>query len=45
MVGEPLDLVEKPLRGKKVAVIVEHKFIPEEIAAYQSCFTLPGPAQ
>ncbi|MBF0182432.1 MAG: DJ-1/PfpI family protein [Magnetococcales bacterium] len=32
----------KPLTGRKVAVIVEHKFIPEEIAAYRDCFTLLG---
>ncbi len=35
-------MAEKPLNGKKVAVFVEHKFIPEEIAAYQSCFTMLG---
>lgn len=35
-------MITKPLEGKKVAVIVEHKFIPEEIAAYCSCFTLYG---
>lgn len=28
--------IDKPLRGKKVAIIVENKFIPEEIEAY--CF-------
>jgi protease I len=30
------------LKGKKVAVIVEHKFIPEEFEAYRSCFALLG---
>jgi protease I len=32
----------KPLTGRKIAVIVEHEFIPEEIAAYDSCFKLLG---
>lgn len=31
-----------PLAGKKIAVIVENKFIPEEIAAYQSVFPVLG---
>ncbi len=30
------------LAGKKVGVIVENKFIPEEIAAYQSAFPILG---
>lgn len=32
----------KPLEGKKIGVIVESKFIPEEIQAYQDCFTMLG---
>lgn len=32
----------KPLEGKKIAIIVEHKFIPEEIDAYRSCFAMLG---
>jgi protease I len=32
----------KILEGKKIAVIVENKFIPEEIEAYRSCFALHG---
>lgn len=32
----------KLLDGKKIAVIVESKFIPEEIQAYQNCFTVLG---
>ncbi len=35
-------MVQKPLEGKKVAVFVEHKFIAEEIQAYQSCFGMLG---
>jgi protease I len=35
-------MIEQPLAGKKVAVIVENKFIPEEIAAYQCCFPILG---
>lgn len=30
------------LKGKKVAVIAEHKFIPEEFEAYRSCFAVLG---
>lgn len=33
---------ERPLAGKKIAVIVESKFIPEEIAAYQNAFPILG---
>ena len=33
---------EQPLAGKKIAVIIEHKFIPEEISAYQSVFPALG---
>ena len=32
----------KPLQGLKIAVLVESKYIPEEIRAYQSCFGLLG---
>lgn len=35
-------MIHNPLRGKKIAVIVENKFIPEEIEAYRSCFSLLG---
>jgi protease I len=35
-------MIPKPLNGKKIAVIVEHKFIPEEIEAYRNGFTLLG---
>lgn len=35
-------MIEKPLSGKKIAVIVENKFIPDEIEAYRNCFTLLG---
>jgi protease I len=34
--------MEKILEGKKIAVIVEHKFIPEEMWAYQNGFGLYG---
>jgi protease I len=34
--------MNKPLSGKIVAVIVENKFIPEEISAYRNCFGLLG---
>ena len=37
-----MDTKRKPLNGKKIAVIVESKFIPEEITTYQSCFGLYG---
>ncbi len=32
----------KTLEGKKIAIVVENKFIPEEIQAYQSCFSMLG---
>ena len=32
----------KPLAGKKIAVLVEHKFIPEEIEAYRAGFSILG---
>ncbi len=35
-------MLQKPLEGRKVAVIVENKFIPEEIEAYRSGFALLG---
>ena len=35
-------MIERPLAGKKIAVIVENKFIPEEIQAYQSVFPVLG---
>jgi protease I len=35
-------MTSKPLEGKKVAVIVENKFIPEEIEAYRSGFAVLG---
>jgi len=31
-----------PLAGAKIGVLVEHKFIPEEISAYQTAFALLG---
>lgn len=34
--------MNKPLLGKKVAVLVENKFIPEEIEAYRQGFTILG---
>ncbi|MDR2601389.1 MAG: DJ-1/PfpI family protein [Spirochaetaceae bacterium] len=34
--------MEKTLAGKKIAVLVENKFIPEEIQAYQTGFRLYG---
>lgn len=34
--------MNKPLNGKKIAIIVENKFIPEEIDAYRSCFAMLG---
>ena len=34
--------MNKPLLGKKIAVLVEHKFIPEEIEAYRQGFTILG---
>jgi protease I len=34
--------MDKPLSGKKIAVLVENKFIPEEIEAYRSGFVLLG---
>jgi protease I len=33
---------DAPLSGKKIGIIVENKFIPEEIAAYQSAFPVLG---
>lgn len=30
------------LDGRKIAVVLEHKFIPDEIQAYRSCFGLLG---
>jgi protease I len=35
-------MTDKPLAGKKIAVVVESKYIPEEIEAYRSCFSLLG---
>jgi protease I len=35
-------MVAQPLQGKKIAVLVESEFIPEEIAAYQSRFAQLG---
>src|SRR6266571_3582776 len=35
-------MTERPLSGNKIAVLVEHKFIPEEIEAYRSGFALLG---
>jgi protease I len=35
-------MAKQLLDGKKIAVIIENKFIPEEINAYQSCFALLG---
>jgi protease I len=35
-------MTDKTLRGKKVAVLVENKFIPEEIEAYRAGFALLG---
>lgn len=35
-------MLKKPLQGKKIAVIVENKFIPEEMEAYRSCFAIYG---
>jgi protease I len=32
----------QPLAGKKIGVLVEHKFIPEEINAYQNGLTILG---
>ncbi len=34
--------MNKPLAGKAIAVIVEHKFIPEEIEAYRNGFHMLG---
>ena len=34
--------MNKPLVGKKIAVLVENKFIPEEIEAYRQGFTMLG---
>jgi protease I len=34
--------MDKPLLGKKIAVLVENKFIPEEIEAYRQGFALLG---
>lgn len=34
--------MHRPLSGKTVAVVVEHKFIPEEISAYQTGFQRLG---
>jgi protease I len=33
---------DAPLSGRRIGVLVEHKFIPEEISAYQTGFTLLG---
>ncbi|RCS42046.1 thiamine biosynthesis protein ThiJ [Bremerella cremea] len=35
-------MLDKPLAGKKIAVVVESKYIPEEIKAYKYCFGLLG---
>lgn len=35
-------MTEQPLAGKKIAIVVEHKFIPEEIEAYRTGFALLG---
>jgi len=35
-------MTERPLSGNKIAVLVEHKFIPEEIEAYRGGFALLG---
>ncbi|OIP53326.1 MAG: hypothetical protein AUK31_01640 [Fibrobacteres bacterium CG2_30_45_31] len=35
-------MVSKPLKGEKIAVVVENKFIPEEIEAYRCGFALYG---
>ena len=32
----------KAISGAKIAVIVEHKFIPEEVAAYRDIFGFVG---
>lgn len=34
--------MEHPLSGKRIAVLVDHKFIPEEIAAYRTVFPAYG---
>lgn len=34
--------MKKSLAGKKIAVLVENKFIPDEIEAYRSCFAQEG---
>jgi protease I len=36
------EMMNKPLSGKKVAVLVENKFIPEEIEAYRNGFAVLG---
>jgi protease I len=33
---------ELPLTGKKIGILVENKFIPEEISAYEVCFPILG---
>jgi hypothetical protein len=33
---------EAVLAGKKIGIVVENKFIPDEIAAYQSGFAILG---
>jgi protease I len=35
-------VMDKPLLGKKIAVLVENKFIPDEIEAYRQGFALLG---
>lgn len=35
-------MLDQPLSGEKIGVIVESKFIPEEILAYQHCFSTLG---
>ena len=37
-----METISYPLDGKKIGIVVEHKFIPEEIAAYQTGFSLLG---
>ena len=35
-------MTNRPLEGKRIAVLVENKFIPEEIEAYRAGFPLLG---
>jgi protease I len=40
--NDEVKVMDKPLSGKKIAVLVENKFIPEEIEAYSKGFALLG---